>query len=215
MNTKDNRIKELRLKSGLSQEKLGKLVGVSKQAIYNYETARANPSLFVCQKIADVFSVSLEYLLRKTDKRENSNLEGVYKAGYENGLIESKMIPVYSNLSCGTGSFVDEIPEDTIRLPEAMVRSAVGLFANRAEGDSMEPGINNGDYLIFEQCDDIPSGKVGSFSLNGEYYCKRLEKMPNGGVFLFSDNRKYQPIHIQPDDNFRPLGLLKAKISKW
>lgn len=215
MDTKDNRIKELRLNVGLSQEKLGQMVGVSKQAIYNYETGRARPSLKTSQRMAKLFSVDVNYLLGIVDKRENSGFENVYKAGYENAMVENKLIPVYSNLSCGMGTWVDEMPEDTIRLPHDMVKSSVNLFANRAEGDSMEPGISNGDYLIFEQCEDIPSGKVGSFSLNDQYYCKRLEKMPNGDVFLFSDNRKYQPILIHPEDNFRQLGILKAKISKW
>jgi phage repressor protein C with HTH and peptisase S24 domain len=87
-------------------------------------------------------------------------------------------------------------------------------FANPAEGDSMEPLIQNGDCLVFERKDQVESGKVGSFSLNGKYYCKRFRTYPDGSAWLYSDNQSYQPILIRPEDDFRVLGELKLKVSK-
>ena len=57
-----NRIKELRLKTGLTQEQLAKKVGLSEQAISFYELGKRNPKIEKWQKIADYFGVSVPYL---------------------------------------------------------------------------------------------------------------------------------------------------------
>ena len=56
------RIKELRLKAGLTQEQLAKKVGLSEQAISFYELGKRNPKIEKWQKLADFFGVSVPYL---------------------------------------------------------------------------------------------------------------------------------------------------------
>lgn len=106
-----------------------------------------------------------------------------------------------------------EIPIDYVSVPEQMMFHGKA-FANFAEGDSMEPRIRNGDLLIFQEMSVVPSGYIGSFSLNGEYYCKRFKQLPDGSYWLFSDNPSYDPIPITKSDDFRVLGIYKVKISK-
>lgn len=63
MNTSE-KIKQYRLKKGLSQEELGKLVGLQKAAINKYETGRVvNIKKSVLQKLAEALSVSPADLL--------------------------------------------------------------------------------------------------------------------------------------------------------
>ncbi|GEM_PF-813796 len=57
------KIKELRARKGLTQEALGKIVGVSTSMIGMYETGARNPSYEVLLKIADCFNVSTDFLL--------------------------------------------------------------------------------------------------------------------------------------------------------
>lgn len=78
----------------------------------------------------------------------------------------------------------------------------------------MEPFIHNGDLLVFKEQPEVESGKVGAFSLNNQYYCKRFKRLSDGSCWLFSDNSKYDPIPIKPEDDFRVLGLYKLKLSK-
>lgn len=122
-------------------------------------------------------------------------------------------VPIYSCISCGTGVWIDENPLESVGVPSQMMFSGKP-FANFAEGDSMEPGIHQGDLLIFQETPMIASGQIGSFSLNGEYYCKRFKQLPDGSCWLFSDNSEYEPIPIRKEDNFRILGLYKLKLSK-
>lgn len=57
-----NRIKELRLKAGLTQEQLAKEVEITQQAINLYETEKREPKLETWQKLADFFDVPVAYL---------------------------------------------------------------------------------------------------------------------------------------------------------
>ena len=62
------RLKQLREKTGLSQAKLAKALGVvSRSVIAGYETGACFPSYTVLIKIADYFNVSTDYLLGRTD----------------------------------------------------------------------------------------------------------------------------------------------------
>lgn len=58
----NNRIKELRLKAGLTQEQLAKKVRLSEQAISFYELGKRNPKIDKWQKLASFFHVSVPYL---------------------------------------------------------------------------------------------------------------------------------------------------------
>lgn len=70
------RLRELRKENRLSQEKLGKILGVSKVSISGYESGNRIPSLDILNKILDFFGISADYLLgRELDMVcEDSNL---------------------------------------------------------------------------------------------------------------------------------------------
>ncbi len=63
------RIKELRTERNWSLQHLGDLVGVSDQTISNWERERNQPSIKNLIKLADIFEVSVDYLVGrdKTD----------------------------------------------------------------------------------------------------------------------------------------------------
>jgi putative transcriptional regulator len=55
-----NRVSDLRQARGLSQGDLGKLVGVSRQAINAVERGKHDPSLMLAFKIANAFDLPVE-----------------------------------------------------------------------------------------------------------------------------------------------------------
>lgn len=57
------RLKELRKENKMSQNDLGKLLGVSKVSISGYEKGTRIPSLEILNGILDIFGVSADYLL--------------------------------------------------------------------------------------------------------------------------------------------------------
>lgn len=69
MHTGD-RIKELRMRRGLSQAALGERVDTDSTTVSRWETGRARPSQKYMAKLANALSTSTDYLLAKTDDPE-------------------------------------------------------------------------------------------------------------------------------------------------
>ena len=64
------RIKALRQEQGMTQEALGKVIGVKRDSIYTYETGKNYPEVRNLIVLADYFGVSTDYLLGRTDNPE-------------------------------------------------------------------------------------------------------------------------------------------------
>lgn len=58
-----DRLKEIRIKNNLSQQKLADTIGVSKSLICCYETGRRHPSLENVISFIELFGVNADYLL--------------------------------------------------------------------------------------------------------------------------------------------------------
>ncbi|MCH5341418.1 MAG: helix-turn-helix transcriptional regulator [Acetatifactor sp.] len=57
-----NRVHELRKQKKLTQQGLGNLVGVSRQAVAAIEKGRFDPSVWLAYDLSRVFSISIEEL---------------------------------------------------------------------------------------------------------------------------------------------------------
>lgn len=57
-------IRELRKQHGLTMRELGEKIGVSESTISLYETGKREPNYETLLKIAELFNVSVDYLLR-------------------------------------------------------------------------------------------------------------------------------------------------------
>lgn len=62
-----NRIKEVRLNCGLSQQELADMIHVSKQSISQYERGVRKPDMNTLTALGDVLNVSIDYLTGKSD----------------------------------------------------------------------------------------------------------------------------------------------------
>ena len=77
-----NRIKELRKSKKLSQEQLAELVFVGQTAVSQWEKGKSFPSAETQGLLADVFGVSVDYLLgRANDQKEKTPSEEGVKKG--------------------------------------------------------------------------------------------------------------------------------------
>ena len=193
------RIKQGLEMTGKKQADLERATGISKGALSSYLKGKYEPKQANIFLISKALGVDPAWLMGR-DVRPN-------------GSSISRGIPIYSELSCGKGSLTDELPVGEVALPPYLMPSGKA-FGNVAQGNSMEPTIHEGDLLIFQETPEVESGQIGSFSLNGKYFCKRFKKYSDGSCWLFSDNPEYPPIPIKPEDDFRTLGLYKMKLSE-
>lgn len=88
-----DRLKELRLEKGLTQERFAQELNVSKGAIAMWETGKRTPDIEMLKTISNYFSVSVDELIGNdisSTKKEISSLDDVYlsfaKNAKDNGI---------------------------------------------------------------------------------------------------------------------------------
>lgn len=67
MTTFKERLKELRLENGLSQQELVAIVNMSKMAIYHWESGHSEPNIAQLIILSQHFEFSIDYLVGKVD----------------------------------------------------------------------------------------------------------------------------------------------------
>ncbi len=110
--------------------------------------------------------------------------------------------------SAGTGSYLfgDDYSEISIYMNS---RTEDADFAVRVYGDSMMPRYENGDILLVSGADELQTGELGIFSLNGDSYFKKL-----GTGRLISLNPAYKDIPLKESDDFICFGRVIGKLRK-
>ncbi|WP_432408864.1 helix-turn-helix domain-containing protein [Wukongibacter sp. M2B1] len=72
----NERLRELRKDSDMTQAQLGELLNISHSTINRYESGMHEPDINAINKLANIFEVTTDYLLGRTNIKEMSILEG-------------------------------------------------------------------------------------------------------------------------------------------
>ena len=87
--TFSNILKSLRKQHKMTQEKLARILRVEPSSISKYESANVIPSVDTLEKIADIFDVSLDFLLGRPEKEMQNINEENHLNSAEDELIKS------------------------------------------------------------------------------------------------------------------------------
>ncbi|HCC72023.1 MAG TPA: peptidase S24 [Bacteroidales bacterium] len=122
-------------------------------------------------------------------------------------------VNLYGMATCGPkGTLLSGDPITRIPLsPKFISFNIEDAFMVEAIGDSMEPGIHEGDFLIGKAQPTAENGDIIVCSLNSEIMVKQLLKGVNE-IFLVSNNKKYDPIIVGSKSNFVIEGIVKGII---
>ncbi len=198
-------IKKYRKRAKLSQQELADRTGyTNRSSIAKIENGEVDLSQSKIKAFANALGVSPQQLM-----------------GYDSVPIQLpnpeavRTIPVYGDLSCGNGLFVEDNIIDTVSVPVSMLpNKSAEYFAQYASGDSMSgAGIYDGDLLVFRKTQAIDNGQIGCFCIDDNVAtCKKFSRI-GGSVYLMPANDKYQPIPITPENEcFRIIGLYVLQI---
>ena len=86
------KLKEMRTRAGMSQEKLAEKVGVSRQAITKWETDKGAPDMDNLMAISDLFGVSVDELLGREARRQTEGY--LYESVTEYDVADPKRYDV-------------------------------------------------------------------------------------------------------------------------
>ena len=98
-------------------------------------------------------------------------------------------------------------------------RSLNNLDIIRVMGDSMEPFIQNGEYVILERSQEALNGETVIANIHGQVYIKRFHADPfKKWIKLVSDNEVYGDITLDTQEHMNALsivGIVRAKIKPF
>ena len=84
-------------------------------------------------------------------------------------------------------------------------------FALRVAGDSMEPLILRNDLVFIQQADDVDDGQIAAVIVDDSATLKRVYHTRDG-LQLISENHRYAPMLVKPEDGF-PVRILGRAVS--
>lgn len=195
-----NNIKKLRLKKGITQDELGKLLGVQKAAICKYETGRVNIPNSVIITLSEFFKVSADYLLGldeampifKTNKAENPKTSKAEP-------VSAAYIPLLGTVHAGMPMFADENITDYIPVSAVNVDKDEYFFM-RVEGDCMiGDHITAGALVLVKKCPSVENNSIGVVRIGDEVLLRHIQIF-DGHIALIPSNPNYTPLIVSEGD---------------
>ena len=198
-----DRLKRLRKEHGYTQESLAAVIGVERSSVGKYEgKSGVIPSNDVLARIADLFGVSIDYLLERDDRKQILTSNEMLPANIV--PIKRRKLPILGNVAAGEPIFADEEYEEFTAVDDDLDCD----FCLRVQGDSMEPVVFESDLVYVRQQDDVNDGEIGILLLDDEAVIKHIYHIPDGVQVVSQNAAKYPPkTYTWPNyDTIRILG---------
>ena len=191
------RIKSLRKERGLSQDQLAAMLGVSRSAVGMYETGKREPDFEICEAIADIFNVDMDYLIGRSSIERKTSFSCGIPSGFE-PVPQMQKVPLIGNIACGQPITAEENLEGYVDAP-AMKQID---FALTCHGDSMiDAGIYDGDIVYIRKQPEVENGQIAAVRIGSEATLKRVYYYPEEGkIILQAANAAYPPMSYSGEE---------------
>lgn len=223
-------------KQGLSANQLQEKTGVTQSTtsrILSGETK--NPRADALKKYADYFGVSvidLQYSNLAVESNISPNFESVAEWDDSTPLDDDEVgISFYKDITfaCGYGAVNDDVTHETRKLRMGKrTLSNLGVmpenaFAVTARDDSMTPYVQDGDTIYIDKGrKEVKDGRIFAIRFGELCLCKRLYRLPDGGVRIVSDNAAEFPEQVATkqqisDGEFEVIGWVwsVSHLERW
>ena len=187
-----------------SADKLARAAGISPSALRKWLRGEAEPSRERLIAFADTAGVPIAWLVRGEGAPPTLHRERATDPAAEesDAALPRAFIALprrATAAAAGAGNPDSEQTVEFLAFRHDWLRTNFSLHPQdvqliRAVGDSMEPGIQDGDLLLVDtnQTGFTEFG-VYVFEAQGERLVKRVQRKFDGTLFVISDNTVYQP----------------------
>ena len=183
------RLKELRLKKGATQEEVGKIINVTKPTIMKYEKGLVeNLKRSSIEKLAKYFDVAPSYLMC-LDENEIDCLGNSVTS-----------IPILGTVKAGYDYLAQENWIGTIDVETSLVGNGNEYFALKVHGDSMSPVLIEDDIVVIEKQNDFENGDIVVAIINGDEATIKKGKKSDSSILLQPLNSAYEPLIFTYDE---------------
>lgn len=212
------KIKQLRLSRGMTQEDLAELLDTTKQSIGRYENGTRKISQDLIFELADIFKCSINDFFPKTN--QSSSIETIYNqltkkrqvkvynfAKYQLKEQENKVVPLAGATAANPTelSYGDTTYDETVK-SNVPAKADVALVV---KGDSMEPEYHDGEIVFYKSQPVVENGEMAIVEINGDGVTlkKVYFNYDDNKVILRSINDRYDDRELSPED-VRVLGIV-------
>lgn len=197
-----------------TQIELAKALNVNRSAITQAKLRNAVPQKWILA-LSRRYALSPDWLEFgvDSDQAQEHNRCGAQPFALPEVQLETVLVPkVQAKLCAGGGSFeLEAVPVAEHPLPYTWL-SRMGnpnaMVFMDVIGNSMEPGIRDGDMVLVDQSHKETTTKsILAVGYEEAIYIKRLEKRTDS-LIMISDNPEYAPMVIAGDElnSFRVIG---------
>lgn len=187
------RIKDERLRHGMTQTELAEKIGYSDKSMISYiENGKVDLTQSKILLFAEVFGVSASYLMGNDGTEESV-------PNYKNVIpITTKRYPVLGEIACGKPVFCNEEKESYV-VAGTEINADFCLIAH---GDSMIGArIHDGDVVFIRQQTMVDNGEIAAVVIDNEATLKRMYYYKDEQIVnLVAENPKYAPMVYKNDD---------------
>ncbi|PGV57490.1 XRE family transcriptional regulator [Bacillus cereus] len=187
-------LKKFLERNGITQTYLANDINIPETTVSNWIKANTYPRPDKIQLLADYFKINRSDLTE--DKPSN-----LYDAN-----VHPVKVPKLGKIACGLPICAEENFEG-YRYETSDILPQGEIYYLEAKGNSMEPTIPNGAFVLIRKQNDVENGEIAAVLVNGdtEATLKRVKKQGNV-VILMPDNPSYEPIIITPNVPARIIG---------
>lgn len=207
MDTIGKRIREARIRAGLTASRLAELLDVSASAINQYESDRSSLALARAVKLAEILGVSLQWLV-----------EGAGPSTEERRSKDAKMYaPLLNRVQAGQWGDVitpHTLPED-VRYLEVDMKPLGYALALEIDGESMLPTFEPKDIIIIDTgLEPLPGDFVVAMVANDsqatfkKYRPRGYDQMGNPIIELAPLNQDYPTLVLNHENPGRIVGTM-------
>ena len=160
-----NKYRQLRKERNLSQANLAERLGVSQTAVSQWETDKNYPDINTIKQLADIYSVTTDYLLGVDSSR----------------LKKDNEIVVYTRVPAGVEWANIEERAGYEELGVKMLENGKTYVGFKVSDDEMAPVFLKDDVLIIEVRDNCEDGEIALVQVRGyDAEIKYVFMQPNG-----------------------------------
>lgn len=203
-----NRIKQLRKHLKMTQAIFGASIGVSGPAVTHWEKDDNQPDGSTKNAICSRFNVNRDWLLTGKGAMFKDEATEIRDLINQRKIIETTQIPVITRCPAGFPDQLNDTIIEYIFLPD-MPKNAYAIIAT---GNSMNPTIKDGEYVIFMESIDIKENDIVIISNEwSECVIKRYRKKEDK-VYFTSDNSEYPT--VEPNEHYRIIGKVIEIVTR-
>ena len=189
------KLKELRKRNGISQQRLADMLNLGQSTIAMWEKGKNSPEYSSLVKIAEIFSVGTDYLTGKTLGKTAHRIPvlGYVRAGVPTEAVE------------------EVLDYEDVVIPESELKD---FFALRIKGDSMAPRMVEGDTVIVKKQAEFQSGDICVCLVgSSDATVKKIIKKDTG-IILMPLNSNYEPLFFTPQEVISAPVTIIGKVTE-